>query len=357
MRVRVCLSVYARGSDDPGTETLRECGDGLDNDGDGTIDCADPDCATARPCLAGGGRGAGGGPPPDSPGTETGRECGDGLDNDGDGTIDCADPDCAMAPPCQGGGRGGRGGRGGAGAACDAMTLATSAATVTSTCCEGADCSTGVPTSCTAGCAPVFLDFMESCGTLISAIPGMSQPYTQLQSQCRAVERGVDGAGTAPPAGVANCGMNDAVAIMMSCAAVSGDFCSSPCYASLSPFLAQCQEQMTPTLVMMLSSGIERVAACGTTGAGGAGGGGGGGGGDGGADTTTECTTLLNDEGRATLIATCLPSGDITTMPTKCSHACADVLVPLYSSCGTVMQTMVPGIDSFASVCQATQGH
>ena len=91
--------------------------------------------------------------------------------------------------------------------------------------------------------------------------------------------------------------------------------------------------------------------------AGSAGGGGGGGGGDGGADTTTECTTLLNDEGRATLIATCLPSGDITTMPTKCSHACADVLVPLYSSCGTVMQTMVPGIDSFASVCQATQGH
>ena len=46
-----------RGRDDPNTETMRECGDGQDNDGDGTADCDDPDCATAPPCMAGGGRG------------------------------------------------------------------------------------------------------------------------------------------------------------------------------------------------------------------------------------------------------------------------------------------------------------
>ena len=42
-----------RGRDDPNTETMRECGDGQDNDGDGTADCDDPDCATAPPCMAG----------------------------------------------------------------------------------------------------------------------------------------------------------------------------------------------------------------------------------------------------------------------------------------------------------------
>ena len=50
-----------RGRDDPNTETMRECGDGQDNDGDGTADCDDPDCATAPPCMAGGGRGGRGG--------------------------------------------------------------------------------------------------------------------------------------------------------------------------------------------------------------------------------------------------------------------------------------------------------
>ena len=36
-----------------------------------------------------------GAPAADDPSTETGRECMDGLDNDADGTTDCADPDCA----------------------------------------------------------------------------------------------------------------------------------------------------------------------------------------------------------------------------------------------------------------------
>lgn len=52
------------------------CDDGVDNDLDGDIDCADADCA-ALPCEA----------------VET--LCDDGIDNDGDGDIDCADTGCA----------------------------------------------------------------------------------------------------------------------------------------------------------------------------------------------------------------------------------------------------------------------
>lgn len=57
------------------------CSDGLDNDTDGLIDCADPDCV--------GQPGPGGG----ICGEESGLvNCTDTVDNDGDGLVDCADP-------------------------------------------------------------------------------------------------------------------------------------------------------------------------------------------------------------------------------------------------------------------------
>jgi hypothetical protein len=55
--------------------------DGVDNDGDGFIDCADSDCVDDPACL------------PEA-------ICDDGVDNDGDGFIDCADSDCADDPAC-----------------------------------------------------------------------------------------------------------------------------------------------------------------------------------------------------------------------------------------------------------------
>jgi hypothetical protein len=51
------------------------CNDGLDNDGDSLTDADDPDCTDARNLS-------------ERP------ECDDGVDNDGDGWIDDADPDC-----------------------------------------------------------------------------------------------------------------------------------------------------------------------------------------------------------------------------------------------------------------------
>jgi hypothetical protein len=76
------------------------CGDGEDNDGNGEVDCADSacgvgvacgpsglSCASDRTCSACSGNG---GTP--EPGGET--TCGDGVDNDCDGAVDCADPNC-----------------------------------------------------------------------------------------------------------------------------------------------------------------------------------------------------------------------------------------------------------------------
>lgn len=57
------------------------CGDGVDNDGDGLIDCEDGDCATTPECPE--------------------VDCEDGVDNDGDGLTDCEDDDCERETPCE----------------------------------------------------------------------------------------------------------------------------------------------------------------------------------------------------------------------------------------------------------------
>ena len=62
----------------PGQDVVETCGDGIDNDNDGLIDCDDPDCNADDRC-----------PPGNMP-----EICGDGIDNDGDGNADCLDSDC-----------------------------------------------------------------------------------------------------------------------------------------------------------------------------------------------------------------------------------------------------------------------
>ncbi len=66
-------------------KTERLCSDSSDNDGDLATDCADSDCIamecrTGCTCVADGGQ------------SETG--CTDGVDNDADLLVDCLDPDC-----------------------------------------------------------------------------------------------------------------------------------------------------------------------------------------------------------------------------------------------------------------------
>jgi hypothetical protein len=63
---------------------LEVCNDSIDNDCDGFVDCADPDCSANPACG-----------PVCMP-----EVCNDGLDNDCDGLSDCADPDCSANPVC-----------------------------------------------------------------------------------------------------------------------------------------------------------------------------------------------------------------------------------------------------------------
>ncbi len=71
--------------------TSEVCDDGIDNDKDGNIDCADSDCSGASNCDP---------PPPPPPATE--GDCRDGIDNDKDGLTDCQDPDCEGEPGARG---------------------------------------------------------------------------------------------------------------------------------------------------------------------------------------------------------------------------------------------------------------
>ncbi len=77
--------------------TLEACSDGVDNDDDTFVDCADQDCAIYVRCLP---------PPPPAavpapPSVEQGALCRDGNDNDGDGTADCHDSGCVDTRYCR----------------------------------------------------------------------------------------------------------------------------------------------------------------------------------------------------------------------------------------------------------------
>jgi len=88
-----------------------DCADGKDNDGDGQTDCADTDCGgvhcQAPPstftCSAGGTCDCNGGAATPEDG---GASCRDGLDNDCNGAADCADQKCDLAQCALDGGQG-----------------------------------------------------------------------------------------------------------------------------------------------------------------------------------------------------------------------------------------------------------
>lgn len=104
---------------DCGITSETRCGDGLDDDGDGKTDCADPDCAADPACgttpthetsctnhvdddVDGKTDCADGDCAADSACviTSEAAACFDGVDNDSDGKTDCADADCASEPSC-----------------------------------------------------------------------------------------------------------------------------------------------------------------------------------------------------------------------------------------------------------------
>jgi hypothetical protein len=70
----------------PPVKTEKNCADGIDNDGDGKVDCKDEDCPKC--------------PPPPPPTCAPGKECCDGKDNDGDGKIDEGNVCANVQEPC-----------------------------------------------------------------------------------------------------------------------------------------------------------------------------------------------------------------------------------------------------------------
>ena len=75
-------STTSSGGTNPGMEA--DCTNGLDDDNDTFIDCADNDCKGTIDCP--------------EPVENTDALCSDGMDNDGDGDTDCADAGCRNLP-------------------------------------------------------------------------------------------------------------------------------------------------------------------------------------------------------------------------------------------------------------------
>lgn len=88
----VALSLPARAEGTAPDDDKHEsnCSDGVDDDGDGVVDCGDSDCKGQPACASDG-------KPESGP-----ARCSDWIDNDGDGLIDCDDSECQRFPVCQG---------------------------------------------------------------------------------------------------------------------------------------------------------------------------------------------------------------------------------------------------------------
>ena len=71
-----------------GVETV--CDDGIDDDGDTVVDCADHDCAASPACR------------PDGQVESTESRCSDWVDNDSNGFVDCDDTNCDGTTACMG---------------------------------------------------------------------------------------------------------------------------------------------------------------------------------------------------------------------------------------------------------------
>lgn len=81
----VVIDGFATGSAGEYVLNVRDCGEvcdgaGFDEDDDGAVDCADPECQLGPPCLE--------------------EVCGNSADDDGDGLVDCSDGDCFGHSTC-----------------------------------------------------------------------------------------------------------------------------------------------------------------------------------------------------------------------------------------------------------------
>lgn len=81
----IVVDGFATGSAGEYVLNIRDCGEacdgaGFDEDDDGAVDCDDPECQLAPPCLE--------------------EVCGNSADDDGDGLVDCSDGDCFGHSTC-----------------------------------------------------------------------------------------------------------------------------------------------------------------------------------------------------------------------------------------------------------------
>lgn len=83
--ILVSSFVFAAACSDPRVSEDRDaaCANHIDDDGDGLIDCEDPDCAGTRACE------------------KTTETCANKIDDDRNGTVDCRQESCRVLPACR----------------------------------------------------------------------------------------------------------------------------------------------------------------------------------------------------------------------------------------------------------------
>lgn len=136
-------------------------------------------------------------------------------------------------------------------------------------CCDDGNCAAGVPPTCSANCAAVFIPFMDtynhgSCMTLMQTVGG-TLGLGDLEARCRET-LGTDGGADASRT---DCSTAASMSVVLACSRETANdaaFCRSPCYATLNPYLEECSAEIPSQIQRMLEPVTAMVEPCRETG-------------------------------------------------------------------------------------------
>jgi len=268
---------------------------------------------------------------------------------------------------------------------CTIATLQAGFSAIESFCCVHEDCESGPPTTCSAQCGNLVLDFRDRCQSILDSIPGGFSNLEEFAAVCEQAEHHSDGSSASSTGGdhkvgqligslstgqsvtQYSCSYTEVMSVALVCTQISAqtvlspDFCTSDCATKMVPFARQCAGVMGASLAAFdLSNMVDTVVQkCGGGSAkGDATATGGSGPEAAAAAVSAECASISMSMTEQ-LSEVCCEDPMCAKMPSSCTHRCRAILLPYFHDCASEMATSSPElftrITGLASICTNEQ--
>merc|ERR1712086_1190094 len=243
---------------------------------------------------------------------------------------------------------------------CTIATLQAGFSAIESFCCVHEDCESGPPTTCSAQCGNLVLDFRDRCQSILDSIPGGFSNLEEFAAVCEQAEHHSDGSSASSTGGDHKVGQLIG-SLSTGQSVLSPDFCTSDCATKMVPFARQCAgvmgaslaafdlSNMVGTVVQKCGGGSAKGDATATGGSGPE---------AAAAAVSAECASISMSMTEQ-LSEVCCEDPMCAKMPSSCTHRCRAILLPYFHDCASEMATSSPElftrITGLASICTNEQ--